>query len=156
MVLVKRIILSLFVIGAFIGYSFHERQEGREAIMKVTNSNTKIINPQISDTPGLYSGTPSVSLVEYKDGAYTGSVEDVFYGNIQVRAIISSNQISDIEFLQSPNDRRTSIEINSQAKPLLTQEAISAQSANVDIISGATDSSEGFKRSLANALAKSR
>lgn len=93
---------------------------------------------------------------QYKDGSYTGSVADAFYGNIQVRVTISSGKISDVQFLQYPNDRRTSIEINTQAMPMLKSEAIAAQSANVNIISGATDSSQAFRESLASALSQAK
>jgi uncharacterized protein with FMN-binding domain len=51
-----------------------------------------------------------------------------------------------------PNDRRTSIRINATAVPDLQQEAIQAQSANVDIISGATLTSQAFVQSLQVAL----
>jgi uncharacterized protein with FMN-binding domain len=57
-----------------------------------------------------------------------------------------------VQFLQYPSDRRTSQRINSIAMPYLRQEAIQAQSAQVDIISGATLTSEGFQASLQSAL----
>lgn len=95
---------------------------------------------------------PVVKKNLYADGTYTGSVADAYYGNIQVQISITDGKISNVEFLQHPNDRSTSREINDQAMPMLTSEAISAQSANVDIISGATDSSIAFRESLASAL----
>lgn len=93
---------------------------------------------------------------QYKDGQYTGPVTDAYYGLVQVKAIISGGKITDVQFLQYPNDRSTSQEINGQAMPYLTQEAISAQSANVDIISGATQTSEAFIQSLIAALAQAK
>lgn len=92
----------------------------------------------------------------FKDGVYTGDAADAFYGNIQVQATITDGRISDIQFLQYPNDRERSLRINQQADPMLAQEAIQAQSAEVDIISGATDSSEAFKQSLQSALDKAK
>ena len=89
---------------------------------------------------------------KYKNGTYTGSVEDAYYGNIQVQAVISGGKITDVVFLQYPNDNGTSIYINSQAMPLLKQEAIAAQSAQVDGISGASSTSPAFTASLSNAL----
>lgn len=93
---------------------------------------------------------------QYRDGSYTGSVEDAFYGNIQVQAKILNGRIIDVVFLQYPNDNGTSISINSQADPMLMQEAIQVQSANVDIISGASASSQAFRASLINALAQAK
>lgn len=88
----------------------------------------------------------------YKDGTYTGKITDAFYGNYQVKAIIAGGKISDIQFLLYPNDRGTSIEINTQAMPILKQEAITSQNASVDIVTGATQSSIAFKQSLQSAL----
>ncbi len=92
----------------------------------------------------------------YKDGTYTGSVEDAYYGYIQVQVSISNGRISDVSFLQYPNDNGTSIYINSQAMPILKSEAIQAQSAQVDIVSGASDTSMAFQNSLANALSQAK
>ena len=78
------------------------------------------------------------------------------WGYVQVQATIQNGKISDVQFVQYPSDRRTSRSINSIADPMLQQEAIQAQSANVDIISGATLTSEGFQMSLQSALDQAR
>ena len=92
----------------------------------------------------------------YQDGQYTGPVTDAYYGNVQVEAVIQGGRITDVQFLDFPHDRRTSQWINSQATPWLRQEAIQAQSANVNIISGATLTSEAFIQSLQVALKQAR
>ncbi len=86
----------------------------------------------------------------------TGPVVDAYYGLMQIQAIVQGGRLSSIRVLRYPNDRRTSIFINRQALPMLRDEVISAQSANVDIISGATLTSEAFIRSLGGALGKAR
>lgn len=93
---------------------------------------------------------------QYKDGAYIGSVADAYYGNVQVQATVSGGRVTDVTFLSYPSDRSNSRYINSQATPILTQEAIAAQSANVDIVSGATDTSQAFIESLSTALAAAK
>jgi uncharacterized protein with FMN-binding domain len=55
-----------------------------------------------------------------------------------------------------PNHTDRSIRINEQALPILSQEALHAQSAKIDILSGATYTSQGFTGSLADALTKAR
>ena len=110
-------------------------------------------------TPSQSSPQPTMPMMHmgvYRDGSYNGSVEDAFYGYIQVAAVITNGKLTDVLFLQYPNDNRTSIYVNSQALPLLKQEAIAAQSANVDIISGASQTSPAFAKSLQNALAKAK
>jgi uncharacterized protein with FMN-binding domain len=59
-----------------------------------------------------------------------------------------------VQFLQFPNHRNRSQEINSQAMPILTQEAIQAQQAQVDVVTGATDTSGAFIESLSAALSQ--
>ncbi len=130
-------------------------------------------NPQATPVPsqapsssGSTAATPSPVPVgpqmmqkrmgQYKDGTYTGSVQDAFYGNIQVQAVVSGGRITAVNFLQYPNDNGTSQYINSQADPMLAQEAIQAQNANVDIISGASDSSMAFQASLTDALSQAK
>ncbi len=101
--------------------------------------------------------TPApVQTGQYRDGTYTGDPADAYYGIIQVAAVVSGGKIVDVQFLQYPNDRQTSIEVNTQAMPYLKAEAIQAQNANVDIVSGATDSSYAFRQSLASALNRAR
>ncbi len=85
-----------------------------------------------------------------------GPSVDVNWGFVQVQATIQNGKLSDVQFVQYPSERQTSRSINSVAVPMLQQEAIQAQSANVDIISGATLTSEGFQESLQTALDQAR
>ena len=99
---------------------------------------------------------PMMRTSAYIDGAYTGSPMDAYYGTVQVKAVIRNGFIADVQSLQHPSDRSTSVYINNQAMPLLTQEAIQAQSAQVSGVSGATFTSQAFQQSLASALAKAK
>ena len=90
----------------------------------------------------------------YRDGGYVGDAVDAYYGPLQVKANVSGGRIVSIDVLQYPTDRRTSERINSEALPELQSEAISAQSAQVDIVSGATLTSEAYARSLDSALSR--
>lgn len=96
------------------------------------------------------------ALGAYKDGTYTGTLADAYYGYVQVRATIAGGALSNVTFLSYPSDRDTSRFINAQAMPYLRQEAIAAQSANVNIVSGATDTSIAFRQSLASALSAAK
>lgn len=93
---------------------------------------------------------------QFKDGQYTGNSADAYYGNVQVQATISGGRLTGVQFLDYPQDRRQSQQISSYALPRLTQEAIAAQSANVDIVSSATQTSLAFQQSLASALAQAK
>ena len=130
----KKIIISSIIIIALVLYG--------------------IFHNKITET--LSTNTGSSTTTAYKDGTYTGSAADAVYGNLQVQATISGGKITNVTFLQYPSDRGRSVEINQQADPQLTQEAINAQSAQVDIVSGATDSSQAFIQSLTSALTQAK
>lgn len=93
---------------------------------------------------------------QYTDGSYTGSSADAYYGAVQIEAIVRNGQLADVKFLQYPNSHSTSVFINQQAMPYLIQEAIQAQNANIDGVSGATFTSQAFVQSLASALAQAK
>jgi uncharacterized protein with FMN-binding domain len=74
------------------------------------------------------------------------------FGDVQVKVVIVNGQITDVVALVLPTDRSYSAYVSSVAGPLLRQEAIQAQSAKIDIISGATYTSQSYQQSLESAL----
>jgi uncharacterized protein with FMN-binding domain len=157
----KKLGLSVFVVVTFLLYSYHTRQEASKVSVQpvATSSHSattsgSTTSPSSSSTPAPPATTPVTGA--YKDGSYTGSVANAYYGNIQVKAIIQGGKLTDVQFLQYPNDRPNSVSINDDAMPALKQEAIQAQGAQVDVVSGATDTSEAFVESLGVALASAK
>jgi len=84
----------------------------------------------------------------------TGDVEPTQYGNAQVRVTVSGGKITRIEALQLQGNDPKSVAISSYAEPLLRASALSKQSADIDMVSGATYTSESYKASLQSALDK--
>jgi uncharacterized protein with FMN-binding domain len=82
----------------------------------------------------------------------TGRVIQTQYGPVQVRAVISNGKPTEVTALQLPNDNSHSQQISNYAAPLLRQEALKAGSAHIDIVSGATYTSDGYAQSLQSAL----
>lgn len=154
----KKLLLTAFVVLTFALYSFHSRHGDSAVVVKPSLSNNASQAAQApaagSGTGGGNSGGNSTASTAFKDGHYTGSTADAYYGYIQVLAVISGGKLTDVQFLQFPNDNPNSSYINSQAKPYLKQEAVQAQSANVNIVSGATLTSQAFIQSLSDALNK--
>jgi uncharacterized protein with FMN-binding domain len=155
----KKYTLAALTIGAFLLYAvllnyrhalvsvFHGGRGGQSlASAQPAPGQTSATGAQAPQQPTAVSGA------QFKDGAYTGNSVNVFFGNVQVSAVISGGKLSAVHFLQYPNTHSVSVFINQQAMPYLKSEAIQAQSANVNIISGATLTSEGFQASLASAL----
>ena len=108
--------------------------------------------PTVRAVPTTAPSPTARALGQYKDGTYTGPEVDAFYGLVQIKAVIRNGKIADVQFLEYPSDRRTSQRINNIAMPYLKTEALQVQNANVDIISGATLTSEAFAQSLQAAL----
>lgn len=128
----------------------------RNAVVPPLPKQTNNIPPASAPAPKSSSTPKAKPAGMYADGTYTGNQADAYYGTVQVRITVQNGRIATVSFLQYPNDRQTSQEINGQAMPILKSEAIQAQSANVDIVSGATDTSMAFQQSLANALAQAK
>ncbi|MFG3603841.1 FMN-binding protein [Micromonospora chersina] len=92
------------------------------------------------------SGTSSGS------GTATGSVAQTRWGPVQVRITVSGGKITDVTAVQMPDGNHRDQEINDYAVPLLRQEALAAQSARIDTVSGATVTSDGYRESLQSAI----
>jgi uncharacterized protein with FMN-binding domain len=81
-----------------------------------------------------------------------GSAVDTDYGPVQVEVTIANNKIINVTVPQAPSGSGRDAEINSYALPQLVAEVLSAQSATIDGVSGATYTSQGFQASLQSAL----
>ena len=88
----------------------------------------------------------------YADGTFTGSVISTRYGDVQVQVTTSGGAISAVTALSLPDRDGHSARISQAAEPLLREEALTAQSAQIDLLSGATYTSEGYVESLQSAL----
>ena len=97
---------------------------------------------------------PVVSTGRYADGEFIGNAVDGEWGAVQVKAVIRNGDIADVICIEFPIHRERSAEISEWAIPLLYQEAIKAQSANIDMVSQASFTSEEYQKSLASALAR--
>ncbi len=147
----KKIIISGSIVITIVIYLVFQRLGNKE--IGVNNTPSPTPDQTSTESPAI---TPEPTQIKssgaYKDGQYTGSVADSIYGNVQVEAIIEGGKLTDVKFLQFPNDRPHSIEVSNQSLPILKQEAIQAQSSKVDVVSGATQTWEAFVITLASAL----
>ena len=90
------------------------------------------------------------------DGTYTGDPIQTPHGAVQVEIVVTNQRISDIHIVQCPSDVQHSISICQQATPVLIARSLDAQSANIDSVSGATFTSQGYKQSLQSAIDKAQ
>lgn len=106
-----------------------------------------------SSSAGGGGGTPTPAG---NSGSLTVTGDDVpnQFGDVQVQVTFSSGKITDVKAIQLPFDRRRSAEISQFAEPYLRSEALQAQSAQIDLISGATYTSISYAESLQSAIDK--
>ena len=83
---------------------------------------------------------------------YTGSVAQTRWGPVQVKITLQDGKLTNVAVMQQPNGNRRDQEINDQALPILIDETVSAQSAKIDMVSGATVTSDGYLESLQAAI----
>jgi uncharacterized protein with FMN-binding domain len=160
----KKIALIVAVIAIFLAYSYLIRNQHSEpvvapvALNQSKSSSNSNQNSNVTSNSATVSGstTNSSTATTYKDGTYTGTVVNAFYGNVQVSATIQNGQITAVNFIESPNDSPNSVNVNQQAIPYLKQEAIKAQNSNVSVVTGATQTSQAFTQSLGAALAQAK
>lgn len=84
---------------------------------------------------------------------YIGSFVDMRWGPVRAAVLVKGKKVLKVGITTSPENYRSQF-IDQQATPLLRQETLHAQSANIDIVSGATMTSEAFVTSLQGALKK--
>jgi uncharacterized protein with FMN-binding domain len=78
------------------------------------------------------------------------------YGPVQVRVVYSNGKIVDVAALQMPTAESRSVQIAQRSAPILRSEALSAQSAQINTVSGATYTSKAYNASLQSAIDKAK
>ena len=87
-----------------------------------------------------------------RSGTVDGAVVDTQYGSVQVRVSVTGKKITDVHALKLTDSSGTSVSISAGAAPVLRQEALAAQSSQIDVVSGATYTSEAYQQSLQAAI----
>lgn len=105
-----------------------------------------------SQTNSSANSNSTNNASKYKDGTYTGKATATRWGDVQVQATFTNNKMTNIKVLEYPNDNDHDEEINSQALPTYKSEALTKQSANIKLVSGASETYKGFTGSLQSAI----
>lgn len=104
--------------------------------------------PSRTASPPATAAGPAVT----GDGTFTGDAADTRYGPVQVRITIAGGRITAADAIDYPQESGRDVRINTEAVPELNQETLRAQSAQIDAVSGATYTSEGYQQSLQSAI----
>ena len=146
----KRIALWLLGTAAVVTllFGYHTSTSGPEPAA----SETVVAAPGAPDHPdtgssGGSAGRPSGSGPPARGTAttVTGSVASTRWGPVQVTITVTDGKITAVDVPQYPTGNGKDRQINAYALPILTQETLSAQSADIDMVSGATVTSRGLR-----------
>ena len=154
----RRIALGLMstLSGLVLLFSYHTS----------TNSGTAVASEEGSSSTGSTSGSTGSSGSSSDDGTsgsssdgsssgtgtYTGDSVQTRWGPVQVEITVEDGKIVSSDAVVYPQENHRDIEINSYAVPVYNEEAVDAQSADIDAISGATVTWQGYTQSLQSAI----
>ncbi|MDX6225883.1 MAG: hypothetical protein QOJ92_1652 [Frankiales bacterium] len=108
--------------------------------------------PRITGAPPAKPSVKPSPRPAPKTYTVNGSSADTRYGPVQVQIRVRSGRILSADAIDYPQSSGRDREINDYAIPQLDQETVDAQSANIDTVSGATYTSDGYRESLQAAL----
>ena len=147
----RKIVVALMgtVSGLIMLFSYHTSLSGTGtlAVPASTGASTTTLSSGSTSAGGSSTSTATGSST-----TVTGDTAQTQWGPVQVQITVSGGKITDVTPVQYPNGNGRDQEINSYALPVLAQEALAAQSANIDHVSGATVTSDGYVQSLQSAI----
>ncbi|MCC6110762.1 FMN-binding protein [Limosilactobacillus fermentum] len=133
------------LIDGYLMFFKHDQSQETAQSQATTASDTE------SESSTTTSSSTSSSNSTMKDGTYTGKSTSTEWGDVQVKITVASGKITQITVLKHPTGGKSD-EINSWSLPTYKQEALAAQSANINQVSGATETYKGFTGSLQSAI----
>jgi uncharacterized protein with FMN-binding domain len=141
---------TVTVVVLLFGYHTSTNKTSSPGIMSSTSSPTTSTGKESSSSAS--SGSSGSTCNSAKIATYTGSAAQTRWGPVQVQITVQGGKLTKVTILQQPSGNSRDAEINNYALPILINESLKAQSANIDMVSGATVTSDGFVRSLQAAL----
>ena len=137
----RRIVLWMAgtVVALVLLFGYHTSTSG-----VLASSETAVVSTPVAGTAQAASSTGG--------STYTGDVAQTRWGPVQVAVTVTGGQITSVAVVQYPSGNPEDDRINSYALPILVDETVQAQSASIDMVSGATVTSDGYLQSLQSAL----
>jgi uncharacterized protein with FMN-binding domain len=160
---VRRIVLwvmsTVTVLVLLFGYhtSLSSKRDGDSSVAApiggaVGSSGDAAAPSTTAAAPSSAAAAPSSTAGSATARTVTGDSADTAWGPVQVQITVAGRKITAVRVVDYPENNRHDREINAYALPLLVEETLSAQSASIDMVSGATVTSDGYIRSLQSAL----
>lgn len=156
------IVLTGTAVGLTAVLTFHPRTPQTTAALATTRASAAPADPAspVTSAPGSSpstgatggAATGSAAAGSSASKTATGKAVSTPYGNAQVQVTIKNGKITQIKALQLQGNDPKSVQISGSAEPVLQQEALQKQSAVIDVVSGATYTSDSYEASLQSAL----
>ena len=112
---------------------------------------TSATSSATATSPATVAGSTTASSSSAA-ATVTGAAADTRWGPVQVQLTVENGKITNVDVVEYPNGNGKDQEINADALPILIQETLTAQNAQIDMVSGATVTSDGYVTSLQSAL----
>lgn len=153
----RRIVVAVMstISGLVLLFSYHtSRNEASTAVVGPGSSggSASASGSSSGASSGQSSGSSNGSAGSAASGTYTGDSVMTRWGTVQVEITVSDGKITAAEAVEYPQANARDRQINAYALPVLAQEATQAQSADIDAVSGATVTSDGYIQSLQSAI----
>ena len=152
----RRIVLAMASTASVVALLFGYHTSTAGSLVAAAGPSQPVISGTISGstTGGPARGSGAVTTSSTAPGAASsvdGDTVQTRYGPVQIRLAVSGDSITGVEVVEYPSGGHDG-EISAYALPILVQETLDAQSAQVDMVSGATYTSAGYQQSLQSAL----
>ncbi|HET6969001.1 MAG TPA: FMN-binding protein [Ornithinibacter sp.] len=133
-------------------FSYHTSTEGSGAATVLAQGDAGTASGS-TDSGSTDSGSTDSGSTQSSGGeTFTGEAISTRYGDVQVEITVQDGTITSSKVVQVPWNDHKDQEINSRAVPILNEEAVAGQGADIDMVSGATYTSEGYIASLQSAI----
>ena len=155
---VASLMLSALATGGLAAMFAQNNAQSDSIVLTGGTAATLATTPTTAATTATATGVTTAATTavattgQIGDGTYVGAADSNRWGTVQVQAVYSGGQLVDVQIISYPDGDSKSVRINQRALPTLISEAVSAQSADVSTVSGATYTSNSYKASLQSAI----
>jgi uncharacterized protein with FMN-binding domain len=150
----RRVILAIVSTAAALVFLLSFKTHSTSALATSTPSASASPTPSSTASPSSAASSSTGSSASSATKTVTGNVVQTIYGPIEVKITVKNGKVTAAEAVEYPNQDPRDAQINSYAIPALNSEAVTAGSAKIDSVSGATYTSNGYITSLQSALDK--
>ena len=123
---------------------------GTVTAVRTTAAQTAATTPATTATTPATTATTQAAATS--GGTFVGAESSNKWGPVQVKITVAGSRITNVTAIHTPASKPKSVRINDRAVPMLESEALTAQSAQINTISGATYTSDSYALSLQSAL----